>query len=134
MQPPQSIQFSCKLVCVFRSLHAFCFAYAALVSIIVLHILIFFNMNYVKKFADIQKNMMLFIHIFLIYSGKPLKFLFFFRANTFRQKKKESSAPLFLTVFIPQICIFTYNIHYSTGVGLAGSKMSLASNKSDKRL
>ena len=58
------IQFSCKLVCVFRSLHAFCFAYAALVSIIVLHILIFFNMNYVKKFADIQKNMMLFIHIF----------------------------------------------------------------------
>ena len=53
------IQFSCKLVCVFRSLHAFCFAYAALVSIIVLHILIFFNMNYVKKFADIQKNMML---------------------------------------------------------------------------
>ena len=95
MQPPQSIQFSCKLVCVFRSLHAFYLAYAALVSIIVLHILIFFNMNYVKKFADIQKNMMLFIHIFLIYSGKPLKFLFFFRANTFRHKKRRALLPFF---------------------------------------
>lgn len=91
-------------------------------------------MNYVKKFADIQKNMMLFIHIFLIYSEKPLKFLFFFRANQFLQNKKESAALLLLPYLFRKNAYLHKLIHYSTGVGLAGSKMSLASNKSDKRL
>ena len=92
-------------------------------------------MNYVKKNADIQKNKDIAEEVAeYFYSEKPLKFLFFFRSNQFLQNKKESAALLLLPYLFRKNAYLHKLIHYSTGVGLAGSKMSLASNKSDKRL
>ena len=94
----------------------------------------FFQYELCKKIRRYSKEYDAFHTYFFNLFWKTFEIPVFLSSKHIQTQKKESSAPLFLTVFIPQICIFTYIIHYSTGVGLAGSKMSLASNKSDKRL